>query len=86
MADKKVILKNERYADDSQFWCPECHILMQYKYAGKFVCEKCGSEQYNDFGKIKNILMKTVLPMPLNCLQIPESANQRLENISDLAR
>ena len=41
MADKKVILKNERYADDSQFWCPECHILMQYKYAGKFVCEKC---------------------------------------------
>ena len=56
MADKKVILKNERYADDSQFWCPECHILMQYKYAGKFVCEKCGSEQYNDFGKIKKYL------------------------------
>ncbi len=32
MDDNKVILKKERYSDDSQFWCPECHILMQYSY------------------------------------------------------
>ncbi len=83
MEDNKVILKRERYSDDSQFWCPECHILMQYKYAGKFVCEKCGCEQYNDFGKIKKYLDENG---PTNAVELSANTGVRKSKIGEYLR
>ncbi len=39
--------------NDSTMICSNCNIPMRYRYAGKFVCDSCGAEEYNDFGKIK---------------------------------
>lgn len=52
MAERQI----KQFSDDKQFVCPECKIPMKYKYAGLYVCEKCGAEELNNFGKIKRYL------------------------------
>ncbi len=41
---------------DTTFICPNCNVRMKYKYAGIYVCDSCGVEELNDFGKIKRYL------------------------------
>ena len=42
--------------DESQMICPNCSCSMRYKYGGIFVCDSCGKEIANDYGKIKKYL------------------------------
>ncbi len=42
--------------DESQMICPNCSCAMRYKYGGIFVCDTCGEEIANDYGKIKKYL------------------------------
>ena len=37
-------------------FCEECGGKLSYRSAGTYVCEKCGHEELDDFGKIKLFL------------------------------
>ncbi len=62
-------MKNQTFLtlpdDDGHQICPNCNSHMRYKYGGIFVCDKCGTETTNDYGKVKNIWTSMVQPMPL---------------------
>ena len=81
MADKKI--ENPIQVEDSQILCPTCHTLMKYKYAGRFECETCGSEQLNDFGKIKQYIEEHG---PTNALELSEKTGVRRSKISEYLR
>ena len=38
--------------------CTECSGVMRYKGAGTYVCEKCGHEEMNDYGIVRQFLEK----------------------------
>ena len=50
-------MKNQTFLtlpdDDGHQICPNCNSNMRYKYGGIFVCDKCGTETTNDYGKVK---------------------------------
>ena len=70
-------------SDDSQFICPNCKILMKYKYAGKYVCEKCGAEELNDFGKVKKYLDENG---PTNAIELSAKTGVRRSKIGEYLR
>ena len=53
-------MKNQTFLtlpdDDGHQICPNCNSNMRYKYGGIFVCDKCGTETTNDYGKVKKYL------------------------------
>ena len=53
-------MKNQTFLtlpdDDGHQICPNCNSHMRYKYGGIFVCDKCGTETTNDYGKVKKYL------------------------------
>ena len=36
--------------------CRECEGAMIYKGTGRYVCEKCGHEEFDDYGKVRRFL------------------------------
>lgn len=75
--------KQGLFSDDSHFICPECNQLMKYKFAGKYVCEKCGTEQLNDFGKIKKYLDENG---PTNAIELSAQTGVRRSKIGEYLR
>lgn len=71
------------FSDNSQFMCPNCNILMKYKYAGIYVCEKCGAEELNDFGKIKKYLAENG---PTNAVELSAKTGVRRSKIGEYLR
>lgn len=69
--------------DDSQLICPNCKILMKYKYAGKYICEKCGAEELNDFGKVKKYLEENG---PTNAIELSAKTGVRRSKIGEYLR
>lgn len=81
--DKKFIRKAAIYSDDANFICPNCDILMKYKYGGLYVCEKCGAEQLNDFGKVKKYLNEHG---PTNAIELSANTGVRRSRIGEFLR
>ena len=78
--EKKLVRKNALYSDDDNFVCPNCDILMKYKHGGLFVCEKCGAEQLNDFGKVKKYLNEHG---PTNAIELAANTGVRRSRIGN---
>lgn len=81
--EKKLVRKNALYSDDDNFVCPNCDILMKYKHVGLFVCEKCGAEQLNDFGKVKKYLNEHG---PTNAIELAANTGVRRSRIGEFLR
>ena len=81
--EKKLVRKNALYSDDDNFVCPNCDILMKYKHGGLFVCEKCGAEQLNDFGKVKKYLNEHG---PTNAIELAANTGVRRSRIGEFLR
>lgn len=81
--EKKLVRKNALYSDDDNFVCPNCDILMKYKHGGLFVCEKCGAEQLNDFGKVKKYLNEHG---PTNAIDLAANTGVRRSRIGEFLR
>ena len=47
--------------DDTPRQCPECGGKYVFQGAGRYVCENCGHETYDDFGKIKAFIDEQLL-------------------------
>ena len=58
-------------------------ILMKYKHSGLYVCEKCGAEELNDFGKIKRYLDKHG---PTNAIDLAANTGVRRSRIGEFLR
>ena len=54
MIDKR---KNFTYSDVPKI-CPKCGGKYTFQGAGRYVCESCGYEFYDDFGKVKAFVDK----------------------------
>ena len=81
--EKKLVRKNALYSDDDNSVCPNCDILMKYKHGGLFVCEKCGAEQLNDFGKVKKYLNEHG---PTNAIELAANTGVRRSRIGEFLR
>lgn len=81
--EKKLIRKAALYSDDANFVCPKCDILMKYKHGGLYVCEKCGAEQLNDFGKVKKYLNDHG---PTNAIDLAANTGVRRARIGEFLR
>lgn len=81
--EKKLVRKTALYSDDDNFVCPNCDILMKYKHGGLFVCEKCGAEQLNDFGKVKKYLNEHG---PTNAIELAANTGVRRSRIGEFLR
>lgn len=80
---RKLTLQASLYSDDANFVCPNCDILMKYKHSGLYVCEKCGAEELNDFGKIKRYLDKHG---PTNAIDLAANTGVRRSRIGEFLR
>ncbi len=76
-------LKAQALQDDSQIICPECGVFMKYTYGGRFVCEKCGAEQLNDYGKIKEFLQEHG---PTNAIELSSQTGVKRSKITQFLR
>ncbi len=79
---------NEQYleltfSDEMPFICPECKLPMKYKYGGLYVCEQCGAEQLNDFGKVKQYLTEHG---PTNAIDLAAETGVRRSKIGEYLR
>ncbi len=81
--EQKLIRKTALYSDDDNFICPNCDILMRYKHGGLYVCEKCGAEQLNDFGKVKKYLNEHG---PTNAMDLAANTGVRRSRIGEFLR
>lgn len=81
--EQKLIRKTALYSDDDNFICPNCDILMRYKHGGLYVCEKCGAEQLNDFGKVKKYLNEHG---PTNAIDLAANTGVRRSRIGEFLR
>lgn len=81
--ENAFIKKNALYTDDANFMCPNCDVLMKYKHGGMFVCEKCGAEQLNDFGKVKKYLNEHG---PTNAIDLAANTGVRRSKIGEFLR
>ncbi|MGN1206566.1 MAG: hypothetical protein ACI4SQ_06215 [Eubacterium sp.] len=69
--------------DESQLVCPECSCLMRYKYGGIFVCDTCGTESTNDYGKVKKYLEEHG---PTNAFDLSQGTGVSSSKISSYLR
>ncbi len=76
-------LRMKTFDDDNHFICPNCNILMKYKYAGIYSCEQCGAEKLNDFGKIKKYLNENG---PTNAIDLSANTGVRRSRIGEFLR
>ena len=81
--EQKLIRKTALYSDDDNFICPNCDILMRYKHGGLYVCEKCGAEQLNEFGKVKKYLNEHG---PTNAIDLAANTGVRRSRIGEFLR
>lgn len=63
--------------------CPNCKTPMTYKYAGKYLCEKCGAEELDDFGKIKAYINEHG---PTNAIELSAKTGVRKSKIGEFLR
>lgn len=68
---------------EDTFICPDCHTLMRYKYAGIYVCDSCGKEELNDFGKVKKYLDENG---PTNAIELSAQTGVRRSTIGQFLR
>lgn len=80
---KRLMLQAAVYTDDGNFICPNCETLMKYKYSGIFVCENCGAEELNDFGKVKKYLEENG---PTNAIDLAAKTGVRRSKIGEFLR
>lgn len=83
MAERTREYRVKRFTDDANFVCPNCDILMKYKHGGLYICEKCGAEQLNDFGKVKKYLNEHG---PTNAIELAAKTGVRRSRIGEFLR
>lgn len=83
MTEKTRQYRVRRFTDDGNFVCPNCNVLMKYKHGGLYVCEQCGAEQLNDFGKVKQYLNEHG---PTNAIELSAKTGVRRSRIGEFLR
>ncbi len=77
-------MQQPHYLDnDENFICPNCDTPMHYKYAGIYICETCGAEELNDFGKIKRYLDEHG---PTNAIELSAQTGVKRSKIGEFLR
>lgn len=61
--------------------CRVCHGRMELTSAGKFICERCGAVELNDFGKVKAFLDENG---PSTAFVISQATGVRLKVVDEL--
>ena len=70
-------------SDDTVTTCEQCSGAMQYKGSGRYVCEECGSEVLNDFGKVKKYINDNG---PSNAITISQGTGVSRQKIRNFLR
>lgn len=70
-------------SDDIVTNCEKCSGGMQYKGSGRYVCQECGAEFLNDFGKVKKYINDHG---PSNAVTISEGTGVSRRKIRDFLR
>lgn len=70
---------SEHTREPNTMICGECQGTMMYKGSGRYECEKCKSEYYTDFGKVKKFLHENG---PSNAVVISRSTGVSRSKIS----
>lgn len=71
------------FSDDIVTHCEQCSGAVQYKGSGRYVCEECGAEYLNDFGKVKKYINDHG---PSNAVTISEGTGVSRRKIQDFLK
>lgn len=78
MGDFKRIISDEIVTN-----CEHCSGEMIYKGSGRYVCQECGEEYLNDFGKVKKYIREHG---PSNAVTISQDTGVSRRKIRDFLR
>lgn len=70
-------------SDDIVTNCEQCSGTVQYKGSGRYICQECGAEFLNDFGKVKKYINDHG---PSNAVTISEGTGVSRRKIRDFLR
>ncbi|MBO6108400.1 MAG: hypothetical protein J6P16_03235 [Eubacterium sp.] len=71
------------HRDKNIIVCSECSGIMRYRSRGVYVCESCGHEALDDFGKVNAFLEKRG---PSNVFEIAEGTGLERKRVSALLK
>ncbi|MEE3467601.1 MAG: hypothetical protein VZQ83_04105 [Eubacterium sp.] len=74
---------NENKPKPSLIICSECEGVMRYRGAGIYVCEHCGHEEMDDYGKVRAFLEKRG---PSNAFEISEGTGLSRTTVINLLK
>lgn len=61
--------------------CSECNGIMRYKSLGHFVCEDCGNEYLDDYGRVRDFLDRRG---PSSAIEISTATGVSRKRVTDL--
>ena len=75
--------ENQFAPDPSLVVCRECSGVMQYRGGGIYICEHCGHEEMDDYGKVRAFLEKRG---PSNAFEIAEGTGLSRTRVVNLLK
>ena len=66
--------------------CPICEEVMEYDGMGQYICENCGTKDYDDFGRVREYLYENGMAKLEDISEATEVSVEKIQQFIDEGR